>query len=65
MMCKYRTLKQLLYLISFFIGFAVIDAFTLILKILMRCGWFRQQVDPDPPNYTLIHADDCLKCISP
>jgi len=65
MMCKHRTLKQLLYLTSFLICAGVIASFTLILKVLMLCGRFRKQADADPPDYAPISAAGRLNGISP
>jgi hypothetical protein len=43
-------MKQLLYLISFFMCFAILEAFTLILRILTLCGCFRHPSDPGRPE---------------
>jgi hypothetical protein len=47
-MCSYRTLQQLLCLVSFLICFIVIEAFAFALRILMLCGCFRRHEDIDP-----------------
>jgi hypothetical protein len=64
-MCKHRTLKQLLYLISFFICATMIASLTLVLKILTLCGCFRRRADADPPDYAPISAPGPLSGISP
>jgi hypothetical protein len=61
---KYRTLEQLVCLISFPICAGVIASLTLILKTLMLCGCFRQRAKPDAPDYSPISADGRLKDIS-
>ncbi|MGD0233482.1 MAG: hypothetical protein ABSC55_02980 [Syntrophorhabdales bacterium] len=48
---EYRTLEQLLCLISFFICAGVIGSLTLVLKTLVCCGCFRQHADPDRAHF--------------
>ena len=64
MMCKYRTLKQLLYLASFFICAGVIASLTLVLKVLLLCGCFRHQAKSDTPACGPISADARLIPVS-
>jgi hypothetical protein len=43
MMCKYGMLKQVIYLMSFFICAGVIASLTLVLKTLSLVGCFRHR----------------------
>jgi hypothetical protein len=65
MMGTYGTLKQVVYLMLFFICAGVIASFTLILKTLMLCGCFRNPADADPTDFGPISTGGRLTHISP